>query len=234
MEEHTIQTADGPMTAAVSTPGGTPRGAVVVVQEAFGLTSHIVDLTARLAAEGWLAVAPALFHRQGSPVFGYEDFAGMREVFASLQGEDMLGDLADTLAWTADQGVAAGRTGMVGFCMGGSLSLIAATRLELGAAVTFYGGGVAEGRFGLPPLAEAAPSLRAPWLGLFGDQDKGIPVDDVEVLRGAAKTAAVPTEVVRYADAEHGFNCNDRASFHAESAADGWARMLAWFDEHLK
>jgi carboxymethylenebutenolidase len=118
--------------------------------------------------------------------------------------------------------------------MGGSLSLVAATRFPMGAAVTFYGGGVAEGRFGLPPLAEAAPALRAPWLGLFGDLDKGIPVDQVETLREAAATAPVPTEVVRYADADHGFNCNDRDSYHAESAADGWGRMLSWFESHLK
>jgi carboxymethylenebutenolidase len=103
----------------------------------------------------------------------------------------------------------------------------------VGAAVTFYGGGVSQGRFGFPPLVELAPRLRAPWLGLYGDQDQGIPVADVEALRAATATSAPPTEVVRYPDAAHGFNCDQRASFHAASADDAWARMLAWFDRYL-
>jgi carboxymethylenebutenolidase len=106
-------------------------------------------------------------------------------------------------------------------------------RRPLGAAVTFYGGGVAEGRFGLPAAVDVASRLQAPWLGLYGDRDKGIPVEQVEALRAAAAEAPVPTEIVRYPDAGHGFNCADRASFHPPSAADAWARTLAFFDHHL-
>jgi carboxymethylenebutenolidase len=182
----TVETEDGPMPTYESTPEGQSRGAVVVVQEAFGITSHIESITVRLADAGWRALAPALFHRQGSPVFGYDDF-----------------------------------------------SVYAATLRPLGAAVTFYGGGLREGRFGLPSLIELAPSLQTPWLGLYGDQDKGIPAEDVEGLREAAKNAPVATEVVRYPDAEHGFNCNDRPSFNEQAAGDGWRRTLAWFDANL-
>ena len=90
----------------------------------------------------------------------------------------------------------------------------AATLRASGAAVTFYGGGVAEGRFGLPSLLDQAPNLQTPWLGLFGDLDQGIPVADVEKLREATDTVKVPTEIVRYTDADHGFNCNDLSLIH--------------------
>jgi carboxymethylenebutenolidase len=118
--------------------------------------------------------------------------------------------------------------------MGGAVSLFAGTEHALGAAVTFYGGGVREGRFGLPSLIELAPTLKTPWLGAYGDRDSGIAVDDVEALRAAASTASVETEIVRYPDAEHGFNCEDRpAVYNPEAAADAWGRALAFFDAHL-
>ena len=234
MRELTIDTADGPMPAVVADPAGTPKGGIVVIQEAFGLTPHIVDITRRLADAGWLAVAPALFHRDGSPVFDYEgDFERLLPVFQSLTAEAIRTDLEATVGFLAAEGIPPERTGIVGFCMGGTVALHAATILPLGAAVTFYGGGVAEGRFGLAPLTEQAPALGAPWLGLYGDLDAGIPVDQVEALRAAASDALVPTEVVRYPDADHGFNCDDRAAHHPPSAADAWGRTLAWFDRHL-
>ena len=108
------------------------------------------------------------------------------------------------------------------------------TRRALGGAVTFYGGGVAEGRFGLPSLIEQAPALQTPWLGLYGDIDQGIPVADVEHLRAATAAVGVPTEIVRYPEADHGFNCNDRpAVFNPSAAADAWSRTLGWFEQHL-
>lgn len=233
MGEITIDTPDGPMGAAVAEPDGTRKGAVVVIQEAFGLTPHIVDVTRRIAEAGYLAVAPALFHRQGSPVFAYDDFASLGPVFQTLQGADMLADVDATLGWLADRGFAENQVGMVGFCMGGTVTLLAATRHELGAAVTFYGGGVGEGRFGFPALVEVAPKLRSPWLGLYGDLDSGIPVDEVEQLREAARRSIEFVDLVRYADADHGFNCDDRSSFHEASATDAWARTLHWFDRFV-
>ncbi len=117
--------------------------------------------------------------------------------------------------------------------MGGTVALLTAVEREVGAAVTFYGGGVTQGRFGFPPLVEAAPKLQAPWLGLFGDLDKGIPVEEVEQLRAAAATSGQPTEVVRYADADHGFHCDVRSSYNEAAAKDAWTRTLAWFDTYL-
>ncbi len=110
----------------------------------------------------------------------------------------------------------------------------AATLEPLGAAVSFYGGGVAEGRFGLPSLIDQATNLQTPWLGLYGDLDQGIPALDVERLREAVAAAPPPTEIIRYPDADHGFNCNDRpAVYNPVAAAQAWGAMLEWFDRYL-
>jgi carboxymethylenebutenolidase len=230
----TITTPDGPMPGYDAWPDAEAKGAVVVVQEAFGVTHHIEHVTDRLAAAGWHAVAPAFFHRQGSPVFAYDDLESVMPVMGQLTAAGIAQDLTATFDHLESAGFPPGRTGIVGFCMGGGVSLYAATIRPLGAAVTFYGGGVTTGRFGLPSLVDLAPSLRAPWLGLYGDLDQGIPTSDVEALRGAASGANVATEIVRYAKAQHGFNCDDRPSAYNETAAaDGWDRTLEWFNQHL-
>jgi len=230
----TIETADGAMPCYEALPEGEATGAIVVIQEAFGVTSHIEAITRRLADNGWHAIAPALFHRQGSPVLFYDDFAAVMPIMGQLTAEGLSMDLVAAFDHLEGTGIATGHIGIVGFCMGGSVSLYAATTRPIGAAVTFYGGGIAEGRFGLPPLAELAPHLKAPWLGHYGDLDKGIPTEEVEQLRRAAATATVPTEVVRYADADHGFNCNDRpAVFNPDAAAAAWAATVAFFERHL-
>jgi len=229
--EITIDTDDGAMPAFEALPDSEPKGAIVVVQEAFGVTTHICDVARRLADDGWRAIAPAFFHRQGSPVFAYDDFAGVMPVMGQLSAAGSRMDLEASLDYL---GTANEQTGIVGFCMGGTLSFYAATLRPLGAAVTFYGGGVDQGRFGLPSLIELAPALQAPWLGCYGDLDGSISVDSVEQLRAAAATTSVATEVVRYPDADHGFHCDDRPNvFNPAAAHDAWQRTLQWFDHHL-
>jgi carboxymethylenebutenolidase len=234
-EDHiSIETTDGPMPAFVASPAGEAKGGILVVQEAFGVTTHIEDVARRLAADGWHAVAPAFFHRQGSPALAYDDFDAVMPLMGELSAEGITTDVLAGLDYLALAGFPDKRTGVVGFCMGGSVTFYAATLRPLGAAVTFYGGGVAEGRFGLPSLLEQAKKLRTPWLGLFGDLDQGIPIDQVEQLRQVTAQATVPTEIVRYPDADHGFNCNDRpAVFNPAAADDAWARTLEWFSRLL-
>jgi carboxymethylenebutenolidase len=230
----TLTTADGDMPASVATPDGAARGGIVVVQEAFGLTSHIDSICDRFADAGYLAVAPALFHRVGSPVLSYGDFEAVRPAMMSLTAGGIEIDLDAALAHLRGHGVSDSAIGVVGFCMGGTVALFAGTQWKLGAAVTFYGGGVAPGRFGFPSLLDIAPDLQMPWLGIYGDLDQGIPVDEVESLRRVAAKAPVPTEVVRYPEAGHGFNCDDRPdAYHEPSATDAWQRTLAWFAAHL-
>ena len=123
--------------------------------------------------------------------------------------------------------------GVVGFCAGGTIAFGVATRRPIGAAVSYYGGGILESRFGFAPMAEAAPGLEVPWLGLYGDQDLSIPSDQVEQLAAAAARAEADTEVIRYPDAGHAFN-RDTDSLHEQaSAEDAWHRTLDWFADHL-
>ena len=214
-------------------PSTPPIGGIVVVQEAFGITDHIEDLCQRLADVGWLAVAPHLFHRTGDPVLSYDDFSQVGPHASALSAEGILADVDAALGFIDDAGFPPDTAGIVGFCMGGTVALAVAVERQVGASVTFYGGGVAKGRFGFPALVDAAPKLRAPWLGLYGDEDTGIPVEQVEQLREAAAQADVPTEVVRYAEAGHGFNRDGSAAYDEAAAADAWERMLDWFARHL-
>ena len=229
-----IDTSGGPMDLYVAEPSGAPRGAVVVVQEAFGVTTHIQHVCGVIADQGWLTVAPSLFHRADTQVFSYDDLESVMPTMMTLTKEGIDADLDAALGYIAGLGIESARTGIVGFCMGGSVTLYAAATRSLGAAVTFYGGGLAKGRFGFPSGLELGEQIQVPWLGLYGDLDQSIPVDDVEQLRLIASRAPVPTEVVRYADGMHGFHCDDRpAVYHAEIAADARARMFDWFQQHL-
>jgi carboxymethylenebutenolidase len=234
-EEIVLVSDGGDMPTYVATREGAARGGIVVVQEAFGVTAHLQGVCRRLAEAGYTAVAPALFHRVGSPVLDYGDFEAVRPAMMSLTAGGIETDLDAAFAELTNRGFGSARTGIVGFCMGGTVAMFAATQWPLGAAVTFYGGGVAQGRFGFPSLLDIAAELRSPWLGLYGDRDQGIPVDEVEALRRVVAAAQVPTEIVRYPEAGHGFNCDDRPdAFHEPSATDAWRRTLAWFDEHLE
>jgi carboxymethylenebutenolidase len=230
----TVQTTDGEMGLYEAAPDGPAGGAVVVLQEAFGVNDHIEDVVRRLAAEGFHAVAPHLFHRSGDPELGYDTIEKVLPHMGALSEQGLLDDLDAAVSHLSERGFGLAGVGVVGFCMGGSVTFLAAARRAFGAAVTFYGGGVAESRFGMPPLVELALDLKTPWLGLFGDEDTGIPVDQVEALRAAAARAPVPTEVVRYAEAGHGFHCARPSAYHEASAADGWRRTLEWFRTYLR
>ena len=230
-----IETPSGSM-ALYEPPAGTAvaHGAVIVLQEAFGVNAYIEAVVDRLAEAGYLAVAPHLFHRSGDPDIPYDNLDAARSHMAPLSEDGLLEDLDGTLDHLARRGYDPARVGVVGFCMGGSVAFLAAARRRLGGAVSFYGGGLAEGRFGMPPLIELAPRLQTPWLGLYGDRDGGISVEQVEALRAAAQRAPVPTAIVRYPDAGHGFHCHARpAAYHELSARDAWQRMLDWLGGRL-
>jgi len=228
-----VSTTDGEMLLYDAEPEGPPRAAVVVVQEAFGVNGHIEEVTRRFADAGYRAVSPHLFHRTGDPVLDYGDFGKVMPHMQALTEAGLASDLDASLAYLSAAGFGSSSVGIVGFCMGGTVAFLAAARYPLGAAVTFYGGGVTEGRFGMPPLVEMAPDLQAPWLGLFGDLDQSIPVEDVESLRAATANARVATDIVRYPEASHGFHCDARESYHQSSATDAWQRTLDWFGRHL-
>lgn len=208
--------------------------AVIVLQEAFGVNGHIRNVADRFADEGFLAVAPHLFHRDGSPEVPYDDFASAMPLMAKLTKQGITNDLNAATEFLATLGFSAANIGAVGYCMGGTVAFFAATLGTVGAATSFYGGGVVTGRFGLPPLVELAADLRSPWLGLYGDLDQSIPVEQIEALRAATSAVSVPTQIVRYAEGNHGFHCDARPdAFNAAAASDAHARTLDFFAQYL-
>jgi carboxymethylenebutenolidase len=229
-----VEGAEGGMGLYEAPPKDTARGAVIVIQEAFGITEHIQDVCRRFAAEGYWAVAPHLFHRSGDPVIAYDKMQDVIPHVMQLKAAGLEADVDATLAYLAKAGFQPRQVAIVGFCMGGSVSFLVGAHRALGASVTFYGGGITQGRFGAPALIQLAPQLQTPWLGLYGDADQTIPLTEVEMLRKAARTVAVPTEVVRYPEADHGFHCDARPSYHESSAKDAWRRTVQWLNTHLQ
>ena len=179
-----LSTADGPMDLYVATPDATPKGAIIVIQEAFGVNDHIEDVARRFAAAGYTAVAPAIFHRAGGGTAPYDDFSKVMPLFEGLDDDGVLTDIDATLDYLHSEGFADNSVGIVGFCFGGRVTFLVAARRKIGAGVGFYGGGITHNSQGMAgPLASEAGSLQTPWLGLFGDEDAMIPVDGVEDLR---------------------------------------------------
>lgn len=206
------------LSAYVAKPEGTPHGGIVVVQEIFGVTGHIERVAEQFAAQGYLAIAPALFDRQERGVNLPYDDAGAAHGFRLARGTSVAGLMADLNA-AIDAVRHAGAVGMVGYCWGGRVVYQAGSRTNIAAGVVYYGGGI-------PDVLEPVP--RAPMLFHFGEQDTHIPPSDVQKIR----TAFPQGEYHLYA-AGHGFNCTDRPSHDATAAHQAFQRTLEFFRKHL-
>jgi carboxymethylenebutenolidase len=222
-----LKAADGTTVPAYEArPAGTPRGAVVVIQEIFGVNSHIRNVADGYAAEGYLAVAPACFHRVKPGIeLGYSE-ADMGEGFGYKTAVEALpapGVLQDIQAAIDHASRASGgKVGIVGYCWGGLLTWRSACLLQgLSAAAPYYGGGVTTPE-------EAARTPKVPVLAHFAEEDKWIPLDTVQAFAQAHPEVAVHT----YA-AHHGFNCDQRGAWHAPSAQLARERTLAFFAKHI-
>jgi len=234
-QDVTLSTSDGPMRGYEATPDSGAATAVIVIPEAFGLNGHIEDVTERVAAAGLRGLGLDIFHRSGGGTAPYDDFEKVLPLFEGLTDEGLLADIDAAREHLHAEGYADTAIGIVGFCFGGRTTFLAALRRPLGAAVGFYGGGIVTGRFPqFPPLVDDAAALQSPWLGLFGDADQGIPVEDVERLRAVLdEETSVAHEIVRYPGADHGFHCDQRPAYHPDAAKDAWQRTLSWFGAHL-
>jgi carboxymethylenebutenolidase len=213
---------------------GGPFPVVLVVQEIFGVHEHIKDLCRRLAKQGYLAVAPSLYARQGD-VSRLREIEDIMPVVAKVPDAQVMADLDSTAQWAKDSGKGdIARVGITGFCWGGRITwLYAAHSAQLKAGVAWYGRLSGE-RTELQPRypIDIASELKAPVLGLYGGKDPGIPVLEVAKMREAVAKAGVPAEIVVYPDAPHGFNADYRGSYREADAKDAWGRMLKWFREH--
>ena len=222
-----LSAADGfTVPAYVAQPAGKPRGAVVVVQEIFGVNLHIRSVADRFAEQGYLAVAPATFERvQPGVELGYTE-SDMTAGFAlktavdALPGVGVLQDIQAAIDHAAK--ASGGKVGIVGFCWGGLLTWKAACTLKgLSAAVPYYGGGITA-------ASEIARQAQCPVMAHFGDRDHWIPLEGIE----AFSKAHPEVEVHVYA-ADHGFNCDQRASYDEAAAALASERTQAFFAAHL-
>jgi carboxymethylenebutenolidase len=238
LNESTV-TLDGDMQAFLVKPRGADGAlpAIIVAMEAFGVNSHIREVCRRLAREGYVVIAPDFYHRTGSMLtYAYED-PKRREPFSQLTNEGIEADIRAALAYLrGDSGVDEGRIGIVGFCVGGFMAFLAACRTDVGTAVCFYGGGIVTRREGLKlePLLPEADNLKVPVLMLFGEKDASIPPAEVEAIRSRLGMQSRAHEVHVYEGAEHGFNCDERASFHAEASKEAWSRTIKWLEVRVK
>ncbi|GAB3285785.1 dienelactone hydrolase family protein [Parasphingorhabdus pacifica] len=224
----TLALTDGnQLRLTVAEPDNVVRGGLVVLHESRGVTERVRHLVVELAEEGWLAVAPHLYHRDGTDEV--PDGHGEEHVHDHVQrlsGESILADTDAAFVWLSERGVSSDLQGLIGFDLGGSATLVVAASRSLGAAVTVGGGGIQHPLSdALPALVDVAGELTCPWLGLYG---AGTPAEEVEKLRESAAAAGVATNVVHFAESEHRF---DRES---AAAAEGWQRATSWFDLHLR
>jgi carboxymethylenebutenolidase len=226
-----VPTADRAIPAYRAMPAkGHSHPVDLVVQEVFGVHEHIKDLCRRLAKDGYCAVAPDLYVRQGSTL-QMTDLPEILKFVGTVPDAQVIGDLDATLAWVGKHGGNASKAVITGFCWGGRVVwLYAAHNPKLKAGVAWYGR-----ILGTPDALhpknsiDIVGSLKVPVLGLYGAQDTGIPVDSVEQMR---KAMPKNCEIVIYPNAPHGFNADYRPSYRADAALDGWSRMLTWFKTH--
>jgi carboxymethylenebutenolidase len=228
--------ADGEIPAYRAMPAkGGPFPEVLVVQEIFGVHEHIKDVCRRFAQEGHCAVAPELYARQGdvSKLTDYKEI--FAQVVSKVPDAQVMSDLDAAAAWAAKSSSGdAARLGVTGFCWGGRITwLYAAHNPGLKAGVAWYGRLTGQPSELQPkyPL-DVVAALKAPVLGLYGGQDQGIPLEDVEKMRAALAAAKQPSEIVVFPDAPHGFHADYRPSYRPGDAAEAWRQCLAWFRRH--
>ena len=210
--------------------------AVVVIQEIWGVNSHIQSVADRLPAQGYVGLAPAMFHRQGSMVTGlHEELDTAIGRMRVCTDDGITADVRAAIDYLKSQSYVNDRIGIVGFCFGGRVSYLAAcTMSDLSASVVFYGGNIGGSLGdGASPLDQTA-NISCPVLGLFGVEDANPTPEDVANIDSTMTSHGKAHEFHNYDGAGHGFHCDVRGSYRAEAAQDAWAKAMAWFDKNLK
>jgi carboxymethylenebutenolidase len=219
------------MRAYVARPDGKPKAGLIVFQEIFGINSHIRDVTERFGRQGLLAIAPELFHRS-APGFesGYTDMGPGFEQMKQVTDAGLEADIRAAYKWLGDAGES--RICSTGYCMGGRVSCLAAITVPLTCAVSYYGGGIAPSQFN-PGLLGRLKDLQAPVLFFWGGQDQHIPPESVAGVISAVRAAKKTFANVEFSFADHGFFCDQRASYNPQAAALAWPLTLAFFDTYI-
>jgi len=218
--------------------GEDQRPGVIVWMEIFGINSHIRDVVERVAAEGYVALGPDFFHRTGPGVeYGYDDagFSGGMVLLQQLDADEMIADARAALRYLRGRPDVTGKVGAMGFCIGGHMTYLTACETDVAAAASFYGGGIAgpQGPGGKPATVGRTGKIKGRIVCLFGEKDALIPSAEVDAIRTALEKTGTDHEVVVYPGADHGFFCDQRATYQKEAAADAWKRVKALFRAKL-
>lgn len=213
-----------PMAAHVARPSTAgPHPGLIVFQEAYGVNSHIRNVTDRFAALGYVAIAPELFHRTAPAGFegDYKSFASVTPHYQAVTNEGAEADILATYEWLhSSPHVKADDISAVGFCMGGKVSFLANSVIPLRAAVSFYGGGIAQ------TLLDRVPTLHGPALLIWGGRDKHITPEQRKAVADALSANNKPYVNVEFSTAEHAFFCDERAAYEPNAARQSWALTL--------
>jgi carboxymethylenebutenolidase len=230
----TLPVDDGTsMRGYVAHPAAPPSRGVIVCQEAFGVNPHIRDVTERFARQGFLSIAPELYHRTAPGFEGrYDDFPSVMAHMKALTDAGMAADLRAAYSWLTKNG---GRrdfpVAAVGFCMGGRAAILTALTVPVACAVSFYGGGIAP-TANNPGLLNRIGELTAPVLLFWGGKDKHIGPDQVQAVTRVLGQAGKNYTNVEISDADHGFFCDARLSYNPVAAAHSWQLVLAFLDTY--
>lgn len=212
--------------------------AIIVVQEIFGVNTHIRDLTERIAQQGYVAIAPAMYQRQ-APGFetGYEpeDLAIGREYKNQTKATELLSDLEATIDYLYQlPQVKTTGVGTVGFCFGGHVVYLAATLARIKATASFYGAGIVNWCPGeTEPTISRTKNIKGTIYCFFGTADPLIPNEQADIIAGELAQQKIPHQIFRYSGADHGFLCDRRSSYNPEAASDAWQKMLDLFNSRL-
>jgi carboxymethylenebutenolidase len=232
--EISVPASDGAIAAYRAAPAAEGSHPVLlVVQEIFGVHEHIKDVCRRLAKLGYLAIAPDLYQRQGD-VSGLASVDEIRKVVSKVPDAQVMSDLDACVAWAARNSGDTNRLGITGFCWGGRITwLYTFHQPKVRAGVAWYGKLAGDASELTPtfPL-DLAGTLKTPVLGLYGGQDQGIPLSDVDRMNAALKASGGASSIHVYPDAPHAFYADYRPSYRKDAAEDGWRRMQEWFRKH--
>lgn len=235
-QDLTVQTGSEKMPCHLARPAsGGPYPGVVVVMEAFGLNNNIKAITDRFAAEGFVAIAPNLYFRQPNNVVGYDNLPGAIKLMGSLTDDQIVADMTAAINHLKTMKEVKPRFGTTGFCMGGRVAFLTAVRNpDVYSTAPFYGGGMTRaGQPGGKAPIDYAANLKGPVLAFFGGKDAFIPMAEVDKFRDALNQAGKPAEIVLYADADHGFMCDERPSYHEAHAKEAFPKTVAFFKKNL-
>jgi carboxymethylenebutenolidase len=204
-----------------------PHRAIIVMQEAFGVNSHIRDVTTRFAREGFVAVAPELFHRTGTGVEGrYDAFGEMKPHFGALTTEGILADAKAAYGWVvAQRDVDAARVASIGYCLGGRAAFLANSSLPLAAGVSYYAGG-------MPSVLDRVGSVHGPHSFFWGGRDKHITGEQKQAVVDAFTRAGKTFTNIEFSQADHGFFCDQRSAYEPNAAREAWALTLAFLADY--